>query len=268
MRQFPSEFEEMLSPRGRSVLARRDRISGVLAQGLRFVSAADLLAPKHARGALGLLERTMRDCLSTMDDPIPPSALWGMKKNYSERLPKTARVRTALMASPRSRGSQRAQEIGLTAMLRSESFHTFAEALSGFPLRRKRGMQVLCYGAHDYAGPHNDHHPEEPDAKHGYVDVHLTFCNASVLHQWLVYEHQGHLGQVQPVAMAGGVSCYRLPLWHYTTPLVARPGRLQEARRWVLLGTFLDEKPAAQTIDAARSRGRSVGRGPRRPKRS
>jgi hypothetical protein len=33
---------------------------------------------------------------------------------------------------------------------------------------------------------------------------------------------------------------YRLPFWHYTTPLAAKPGAEATARRWVLLGTFLD----------------------------
>jgi hypothetical protein len=43
-----------------------------------------------------------------------------------------------------------------------------------------------------------------------------------------------------PVNTVGGVTVYRLPFWHYTTPLMARPGQDAAARRWVLLGTFLD----------------------------
>ncbi len=230
----------MLSPRGRQVLAGRDRACGVLAAGLRFVAATDLLDPALSRAALRLLDRTLPDSLTSMDVPIPPSAITGMKKNYGELLPKTVRLRTAQMASARSQGSMRAAEIGLTAMLRSGSFHALAEALSGYRLRERPGTQVLCYQANDYSGPHNDHHPEEPEARGGYVDLHLTFCNSAVAHQWIVYEHGGHLGQVQSIATLGGVSCYRLPLWHYTTPLAAKPGRQKEARRWVLLGTFLD----------------------------
>ena len=240
MKRFPPELEDLLSPRGRRVLAGQDRISGVLALGLRFVSAPDLLAPKLAREALALLEASMRDVLTEMDAPIPAATISGMKKNYGELLPKTARVSTALMASSRSRGSQRAAEIGLTAMLRSASFHAFAEAVSGHRLRRKGGTQVLCYRANDYAGPHNDHHPEEADARDGYVDLHFSFSNDAVAHQWLVYEHDRHLGQIQSIRTIGGMSCYRLPLWHYTTPLAPKPGRIEDARRWVLLGTYLD----------------------------
>jgi hypothetical protein len=253
VKRFPAELEDLLSPRGRRVLSGKDRACGVLAAGLRFVGAADLLDPARSRAALALLSRTMPDVLTAMEVPIPEASITGMKRNYSERLPKTVRVRTAEMASSRSQGSVRAAEIGLTAMLRSESFHALAEALSGYRLREKRGTQVLCYHANDYSGPHNDHHPEEPDARSGYVDLHLTFCNDAVEHQWIVYEHGGHLSQVQSIATLGGVSCYRLPIWHYTTPLAAKRGRALEARRWVLLGTFLD-RPVSATRAASSPR--------------
>ena len=253
MKRFPAELAALLSPRGRAVLAGRDRACGVLAAGLRFVSAADLLDPALSRAALRLLDATLDDVLTPMEVPIPQAAITAMKRNYAERLPKTVRVRTADMGSARAKGSVRAAEIGLTAMLRSDSCRALAEAISGYRLRARRGTQVLCYRANDYSGPHNDHHPEEPLARHGYVDLHLTFCNDAVAHQWLVYEHGGHLGQVQSIATLGGVACYRLPLWHYTTPLAARPGRQQEARRWVLLATFLDRAPGAVSARAGAS---------------
>ena len=240
MKRFPAELEDLLSARGRRVLAGKDDLCGALAGGLRFVGADDLLDHGRSRAALALLESRMRGGLTLMDEPIAPGALAEMKRNYSERLPKTVRVRTATMASPRSRGSLLAAELGLTAMLRSDSFHALAEALSGYRLRRKRGTQILCYQSNDYSGPHNDHHPEDAEARAGYIDLHLSFCNGAVDHQWLVYEYQGHLSQVRSIATLGGLSCYRLPLWHYTTPLSAKPGRLRDARRWVLLGTFLD----------------------------
>lgn len=250
MKRFPSELEDLLSARGRRVLAGKDDLCGALAAGLRFVGAADLLDARQSRAALGLLERGLRGGLTLMEEPIPARAITGMKKNYGEQLPKAVRVRTVQMASSRARGSLLAQELGLTALLRSESFHALAEALGGYRLRKQRGTQVLCYQANDYSGPHNDHHPEEPEARGGYIDLHLSFCNDAVDHQWLVYEHNGHLSQVRSVATLGGLSCYRLPLWHYTTPLSAKPGRLAEARRWVLLGTFLDAKGQAPRGDA------------------
>ena len=51
------------------------------------------------------------------------------------------------------------------ALLQSESFGAFAAAVSGRKLRHRWGMQVLCYQAGDYAGPHNDHHPEDAEAR-------------------------------------------------------------------------------------------------------
>jgi hypothetical protein len=41
---------------------------------------------------------------------------------------------------------------------------------------------------------------------------------------------------VASIAGAGMLTAYRLPFWHYTTPLEGQPA----ARRWVVLGTFID----------------------------
>ena len=97
---------------------------------------------------------------------------------------------------------------------------------------------MLRYGPGDYAGPHNDHHPENKDARGGYIDLHLSLCSPGVAHQWLVYSRAGHFSEIVSVAKPASVTAYRLPFWHYTTPLAARPRRT-DAARWVLLGTFL-----------------------------
>jgi hypothetical protein len=70
--------------------------------------------------------------------------------------------------------------------------------------------------------------------------MHLTFATPAVAHQWLVYSKGGHFSEMQNVTTVGGITVYRLPFWHYTTPLMAKPGAEADARRWVLLGTFLD----------------------------
>jgi hypothetical protein len=102
---------------------------------------------------------------------------------------------------------------------------------------------VLRYGPGDYAGPHNDHHPENAAARGSYVDLHLSLCAPGVAHQWLVYSRAGHFSEIVSVACPASITAYRLPFWHYTTPLVAKPG-VRNANRWVLLGTFL-YKPSA-----------------------
>ncbi|MGH6931074.1 MAG: hypothetical protein ACREEE_01425, partial [Dongiaceae bacterium] len=106
------------------------------------------------------------------------------------------------------------------------------------------GLQLLCYGPGDYAGPHNDHHPEEPTARGGYLDLHVSLSGRGVAQQWLVYAVKGHFTELADLATSGGVTAYRLPFWHFTTPLVARPkASATSARRWVLLGTFLYREP-------------------------
>src|SRR3546814_15700886 len=85
------------------------------------------------------------------------------------------RQQTAHLDNRRSAGFRAAEVAGLIAMLRSDSYRAFAGALAGAALRRKYGLQALAYNAGDYAGPHTDHHPEEPDAERGYFDLHVSF---------------------------------------------------------------------------------------------
>jgi len=215
-------------------------VCGALRQpGRRFLALGDVVDARKAAACRSLLDAALLDTLRTMEEPIPPESILGMTENYSELLPKAVRVRTALLESRRSRSWRAAEQVGLVAMLRSESFGAFAAAVSGRALRRTWGIQALCYGPGDYTGPHNDHHPEDPEAADGYVDMHVTLATPAVEHQWLVYAQGGHLSHIQSINTVGGVTVYRLPFWHYTTPLVARPGAEADARRWVLLGTFL-----------------------------
>jgi hypothetical protein len=248
MRRFPAEFEDMLTAAGRWLLAGRGPLAAALANPRRrFLAETGLVDISQARAAVPLLDRSLYDLLSPMEQPIPPESIWEMTADYGEQLPKTARMKTAFLERRRERAYRRAEEIGLVAMLRSPSFAAFATALAGRALRRQWGIQLLCYDPGDYAGPHNDHHPEQPAARGGYLDLHVSLCGRGVAHQWLVYAVQGHFSRIADVATAGGITAYRLPLWHYTTPLAAREGAAPEtARRWVLLGTFLF-KPGTNT---------------------
>ncbi len=245
MERFPAEFEDMLTAAGRRVLAGHSPLCGALAEPRRrFLAETGLVSERAARAAARLLDHTLYDLLEPLEQPIPPETIWEMTKNYGELLPKTARVKTAYLERRRERAWLQAREIGLVTILRSESFAAFAAALAGRALRRRWGIQLLCYGPGDYAGPHNDHHPEEPAARRGYLDLHVSLSGRGVAQQWLVYAVQGHFSRIVDVATAGGITAYRLPLWHYTTPLVAHDGAAAAtARRWVLLGTFLYRHP-------------------------
>ena len=235
---IPAEFEDLLNAAGRRVLAGTHALCGALANPrVRFLARHDLLDRAKAERVRRVLEQSLVDQLELMERPIPPESISGMRHDYGELLPKTSRAHTIYFESRRERGVKAAERIGLTRMMRSESFRAFAEALAGRRLETNWGLQVLRYGAGDYAGPHNDHHPQNKDARGGYIDLHLSLCSPDVAHQWLVYSRAGHFSEVVSVAKPATVTAYRLPFWHYTTPLVTKRGK--DAARWVLLGTFL-----------------------------
>jgi hypothetical protein len=232
VKRFPDDFSQLLSARGKKILAGKEqRACGVLADSL-FFTASDLLDPKAARAAPGILDRAFSKLMVEMARPAPPAKLSSMITGR-ESLPKTVRVLTSETNSPPT--IRAATETGLLAMLRSDSYRQFVSALAGRPLSGPVGMQVLCYRPGDYAGPHTDNHPENPAVRNGYIDVHLTFCTPGVEHQYLVYEKDGHLSEAQSITATGGLTAYRLPFWHYTTPLKTRTPR---ARRWLVLGSF------------------------------
>ena len=238
MDRFPREFADLLTRRGRRVLDGRES-SAAGALGLsHFVALAGAVDGAKARAARGLLEERLAPHLAVLEQGIPPESITGQTRNHQERLIKTVRVRTAYLGRRGTRAWQAAERIGLVAMTGSQTWRRFAEVLAGRALDRRSGRQVLCYGSGDYAGPHTDHHPEDPRARGGYVDMHLTLSGPGVAQQWLVYAEGGHFRHVLDVNTAGGITAYRLPFWHYTTPLVAKPGRERAAHRWVVLGTF------------------------------
>lgn len=233
---IPAEFEDLLSRAGKRVLAGTHPLCGALANPrTRFLAAEDLLDRAKTARVRRTLEAGLQDSLELMERPIPPDSIFGMRHDYGELLPKSSRAHTVYFESRREPGYKAAERIGLVKMMRSQSFRAFAEALAGRKLASGWGLQVLRYGPGDYAGPHNDHHPENKDAKDGYIDLHLSLCGPGVDHQWLVYSRAGHFSEIVSVARPAAVTAYRLPFWHYTTPLVGTP----KAGRWVLLGTFL-----------------------------
>jgi hypothetical protein len=242
---LPAEFEDLLSRAGRRVLAGTHPLCGALADPRRrFLIASDLLDRARVERLRRLLETELAATLEPMARPIPPESIWEMSEDYAELLPKTTRSHTIFFESRREAGAKAAEKLGLVRLMRSESFRAFAEALAGRGLEKDWGLQVLRYGPGDYAGPHNDHHPENEHARAGYIDLHVSLASPAVAHQWLVYSRAGHFSEIESVAGPATVTAYRLPFWHYTTPLVAKRGRTKEAARWVLLGTFLYRGPS------------------------
>jgi hypothetical protein len=248
MTRFPAEFADLLTRKGRRILAGRDAATreALLDPRRFFVPISGAIEAERARAAHALLDRRMRAALAPLAAAIPEGSIRNQTRNYQERLPKTARVRTAFLERRAGLAWKMAEAIGLIAMMRSGSYRAFAEVIAGKALASEFGQQLLCYGPGDYAGPHTDHHPEDAAAASGYVDFHVSFGCGAVAHQYLVYARDGHFTEMVDVNTPGGITVYRLPFWHYTTPLMARPGREKAARRWVVLGTFLFADSAAQ----------------------
>lgn len=243
---FPNEFADLLNRRGRKLLDGDSRGLDVFRRrGITpIVLLENVIDNDVARRCMAALDGGMYASLKRMHTPVPREALTKMKENYSEALRKTVRVRTATFNSRASQALEAANAIGLGPMMGSESFHRFAEVVVGEPIRRDWwGRQVICYEPGDYSGPHNDHHPEDDCLRNGFVDMHIMFSNDAVASQLLVYEEGGFLSASHEVAGRSGIAVYRLPFWHYTTPLMARRGREREARRWLLLGSFDFDPP-------------------------
>lgn len=245
MDRFPAELDDLLNRRGRRLFADPPQLESLIARRqtpiLFFEGVID---PGVASECMRLLDEAMFPRLRRMHVPIPREALTGMTENYTEELPKTARVRTSTFNAARSRVLDTAREIGLEAMMMSKSFLRVAQSVTKAALRTDNwSRQVICYETGDYSGPHNDHHPEREDLRNGFLDFHVMFANPSVAHQMLVYEDRGFLSLSREITQSPSIAIYRLPFWHYTTPLLAKKGREDAARRWLLLGSFEYDPP-------------------------
>ena len=75
-------------------------------------------------------------------------------------------------------------------------------------------------------------------AAKGYLDFHLSLVGPGVAHQYLVYAKSGHFTEMVPVAESGCLTLYRLPFWHYTTPLQAKPEQERRRRAGCCWGRF------------------------------
>lgn len=240
-KKFPREFAELLTPRGQQILngEAREECAQFGTTAAYFANFPKLVRRQEATACMRLLDEGLYDYLRVEQRQIPPESMTRMKVNYSESLQKTMHFKTATLNRKATRAYQAAERIGLLRMMRSESLARFVEMVTGLKLDRDLNIQVSCYEPGDYAGPHNDHHPEYPSIRNGYIDFHVMFANDAVAHHYLVYAERGHFSKIVDINIHGAISVYKLPFWHFTTPLAAKPGRETEARRWLLLGSFV-----------------------------
>lgn len=239
MRRFPAEFKDLLNASGRRILSKAEAMPQFSSrQQTPIAVLPNVISTECVRQCVRLLDDTMYPVLQPMQDPIPRASITAMTENYGEKLGKTLRLKTAIFSDGNSRASRLARSIGLPDTMGSESLRAFVEAVTGYRLGDACGTQVICYESGDYSGPHNDHHPEDEHLRKGYIDTHIMFSNASVEAQWLVYEKKGYFSEATDVSGPSAIAIYRLPFWHYTTPLIPRHRKQETARRWLVLASF------------------------------
>ena len=241
MKRFPKEFSDLLNKKGHRVLERghANPLASLPKSATPFMLATDLIDESVAKKCQRLLDRKMYEQVRPIRVPVPPETITEMTVNYDEKLPKSMSFKTATFYSKSAKSYRVAEEIGLFEMMESESFFQLAKALTGFDLINDTSAQCILYEEGDYAGPHNDHHPEHENALDGYVDVHLMFANDLVTNQHLIYEKDGgFLNGTADITICGSIAVYKLPFWHYTTPLLGKKRGGTTARRWLLLGSF------------------------------
>ena len=200
------------------------------------------VSPGKLRTLTDFMDRRLASHLRILRTPISKDIIRNLKKNYSEELPKTMRIRTADLDAKSGKAKRVAASLGLIAALKSDELRRFGERVTGKNLQPDPGCQVICYEPGDYSGPHTDHHPEERELRDGYVDIHIMLSSPKVASQLLVYERQqGMLNEVAEIGKGMSIAVYQLPFWHYTTPMLARPG-VEDARRWLLLASYTIER--------------------------
>jgi hypothetical protein len=231
---FPSEFSDILNDSGLKILKGAGNTDTKAFLGF----ASNLVKKDDARMILENLEKYYYNSLQLQNTPIPTDYISRMKRNYSEQLGKTMKMKTIGLNSTRTRGYKIAAETGLITMLQSGSYKRMGEVLLGRKFGDPVGNQVICYENGGYVSPHNDHHPEDKHLKKGYYDIQLMFSNEYVAQQSLVYEENGYLNKAVDISTQSGIAVYKLPFWHYTTPLMGRKNYEAKARRWLLLGSF------------------------------
>ncbi len=231
MKSIPAEFSDAIEqvPSVPRIRDNSDRVRWF----------PELIRPSVRLDLLRLLESQIGPHLKDVRSPIDPATITGMKRNYSDLLPKSMHNSSVMLDQPRQRATRIARTTGLVTLLTSQSLRNLAERVSGFGLEPSPGLQVIRYQSSDYVGTHNDHHPEEKHLRDGYVDLQITLTNDDVERQYLLYERDGFFNQSVNVGIRSGVSVSVLPFWHQVTPLIAKPGREKTALRWLLLVSFV-----------------------------
>lgn len=242
-RSFRGSLEALLS---KKLVAGNDDFEPALTAKQNLSLFRIAVSPAKLGSMTDFMNRRLASHLRVLSAPIPKDIIRNLKKNYSEELPKTMRIRTADLDARSGKAKRVAASLGIIAALKSDELRRFGERVTGKRLHPDPGCQVICYEPGDYSGPHTDHHPEQREYRDGYVDIHIMLSSPKVASQLLVYEkRQGILNAVEEIGRGMSIAVYQLPFWHYTTPMIARRG-VDDARRWLLLASYMVDRRKAR----------------------
>lgn len=238
--KFPSDWDSALNSKGKALFEEwTDASNGPLfTEESKARVSQGVLRSEVVSAMCNALYESFYSILEKGEKPVPADSLDRIEETGTDRLPKSYHLKGCFLNDEDSEAYERARDTGLLDLLESSRLLQVAESASGHGLEGPVGREILCYEHGDYTGPHTDHHPDDPDRKDGYVDVHVTLCNSYVDQQLLVSESDGHLNQQHRIGVESAISMSWLPHWHYTTPLVGKPGHEDDARRWLLLATY------------------------------
>src|SRR5947208_9188155 len=103
MDAFPSEFADLLNRRGERLLANPPNLEVFRKKrATPIVVFDDVIDARVAKSCIALLDRAMYPVVRRMETPIPREWISSMKKNYTDRLEKTVRVKTVTLNSRKS----------------------------------------------------------------------------------------------------------------------------------------------------------------------
>ena len=229
-REFPTEFADVLSRKGRAILRGDSEPPGHIDESCRRVVSVDgAMDPDGAAACIAALDAYLLPVLPRDVLELAPESLAA-----GAGMPDCWRRKGGNLVDRESARYLAARRTGLLRMLYSESFHRFAEALSGYRLARRRlHCSIFCYEAGDYVGPHTDATSRE------FLALNVSLPSTAISQQWLMHQVAGGYDAMIDLASAPLLQVLRLPMWHQITPLVAAPTTgAKTPRRWLLSQGF------------------------------
>jgi hypothetical protein len=236
---IPRDLSAFLTDETSRLLADRRGLDTAVQRRRRVAALIDPFESAPARRLTALLDSVVFPCMDRIERDLPASALPSDASRDDPAFERSLSASTGSLTDSRSPVQPIAEQTGLVELIRSPTVRQVAQRLSGYALGRELSVGVFCYSGGDHLGPHADRRavgsrPIDP----GVVGLNLCFPNDGVASQTLVWEQDGTLDQAVALDGRPAVFMLRLPFWHYVTPLLAKPGRERDARRWVLTASY------------------------------